>query len=63
MFNSTDMTMVQRKISGIASYEGLLQLHSVKQADFGQYECEVTNNIGGDADLVQLSPKSKELFH
>ena len=57
--NTTDMAQFYRTASGIAAYEGLLQIRSVKQVEFGNYECEVVNKFGSDQHDMQLSPKCK----
>lgn len=57
--NTTDMAQFQRTSQGKAAYLGLLQIRSVNQIDFGDYECEASNKYGSDAQSVKLSPKSK----
>ncbi|KAH3704012.1 hypothetical protein DPMN_079067, partial [Dreissena polymorpha] len=42
----------------IAQYRGILEIQSVTAGDFGQYDCQVTNNKGQTSASVQLSRKS-----
>ncbi|XP_052804588.1 hemicentin-1-like isoform X2 [Mya arenaria] len=57
--NTSQLLQEQRPAANVATYEGYLSIASVTNADFGQYQCDVTNNKGQARKNITLSKKGK----
>ncbi|XP_052212693.1 hemicentin-1-like isoform X2 [Dreissena polymorpha] len=60
--NTSRKLQWQESTGVIAEFRGILEIQSLSVGDFGQYDCQVTNNKGQTTASVQLSRKSESYY-